>query len=339
MGLIRLRPRPATQPPPARESEPEFIVEPEFERETIAVREPGPEPELPVREAESVVAPPVAPIPTVQPVRAAASTEATATQVIALANQKGGVAKTTTTLNLGVAFSEMGHRVLLVDLDPQGNLTMSQGLNPDVIERSMFDVLVHKIPISEVIEHREVDLAVASIDLAGAELALSALIGRERSLEKALAQVRNTYDFILIDTPPSLGLLTINAFVAATGVIVPVQCEYLSLRGLVQLENTLAMVRENLNPHVGVEGIVPTMFDGRTLHAREAIEILEENFGDLVYRTRIRKTVRYAEAPVKGSSVLKYDPTGAAAEGYRELAREIVAAKEAHDGAQARKHA
>ena len=128
---------------------------------------------------------------------------------------------------------------------------------------------------------------------------------------------------MLIDTPPSLGLLTINAFVAATGVIVPVQCEYLSLRGLVQLENTLAMVRENLNPHVAVEGIVPTMFDGRTLHSREAIEILEENFGDLVYRTRIRKTVRYAEAPVKGSSVLKYDPTGAAADAYRELAREV----------------
>jgi chromosome partitioning protein len=262
-----------------------------------------------------------------------------ATRVIAFANQKGGVAKTTTTLNLGVAFREMGHRVLLVDLDPQGNLTMSQGLNPDTIERSMFDVLVHRVPISEVVEQREVDLAVASIDLAGAELALSALIGRERSLEKALAEVRGQYDFVLIDTPPSLGLLTINAFVAATGVIVPVQCEYLSLRGLVQLENTLAMVRENLNPHVAVEGIVPTMFDGRTLHSREAIEILEENFGDLVYRTRIRKTVRYAEAPVKGSSVLKYDPTGAAADAYRELAREVVAAKEAEDGAQARKHA
>ena len=188
--------------------------------------------------------------------------------MIALANQKGGVAKTTTTLNLGVAFKEMGHRVLLVDLDPQGNLTMSQGLNPDVIERSMFDVLVHKIPISEVIERREVDLAVASIDLAGAELALSALIGRERSLEKALVEVRDRYDFILIDTPPSLGLLTINAFVAATGVIVPVQCEYLSLRGLVQLENTLAMVRENLNPHVGVEGIVAD--DVRRSHAARA---------------------------------------------------------------------
>jgi chromosome partitioning protein len=270
---------------------------------------------------------------------ATASAEPVATRVIAFANQKGGVAKTTTTLNLGVAFSEMGHRVLLIDLDPQGNLTMSQGLNPDVIERSMFVVLVHKVPISEVIERREVDLAVASIDLAGAELALSSLIGRERSLEKALAEVRGSYDFVLVDTPPSLGLLTINAFVAATGVIVPVQCEYLSLRGLVQLENTLAMVRENLNPHVAVEGIVPTMFDGRTLHSREAIEILEENFGELVFRTRIRKTVRYAEAPVKGSSVLKYDPTGAAAEAYRELAREIVAAKEAQDGAQAREHA
>ena len=189
---------------------------------------------------------------------------------------------------------------MLVDLDPQGNLTMSQGLNPDTIETSMFDVLVRKIPISDVIERREVDLAVASIDLAGAELALAALIGRERSLEKALVEVRDRYDFILIDTPPSLGLLTINAFVAATGVIVPVQCEYLALRGLVQLENTLAMVRENLNPRVGVEGIVPTMYDGRTLHAREAVEILEENFGDLVYKTRIRKTVRYAEAPGEG---------------------------------------
>ena len=186
---------------------------------------------------------------------------ATGTRVIALANQKGGVAKTTTTLNLGVAFKEMGYRVLLVDLDPQGNLTMSQGLNPDTIETSMFDVLVRKIPITDVIERREVDLAVASIDLAGAELALAALIGRERSLEKALVEVRDRYDFILIDTPPSLGLLTINAFVAATGVIVPVQCEYLALRGLVQLENTLAMVRENLNPRVGVEGIVPTMYD------------------------------------------------------------------------------
>src|SRR6185437_10532634 len=138
-------------------------------------------------------------------------------QVIALANQKGGVAKTTTTLNLGVAFAERGYRVLLIDLDPQGNLTMSQGLNPDTIERSMFDVLVNRLPIEEVIERREVDIAVSSIDLAGADMALSSQIGRERALQKALAPVMDPYDYILMDTPPSLGLLTINAFVAATG--------------------------------------------------------------------------------------------------------------------------
>ena len=257
----------------------------------------------------------------------------TLARVIAFANQKGGVAKTTTTLNLGVALAEQGKKVLAIDLDPQGNLTMSQGWNPDEIDRSMFDVLVHRLPITEIIRTNEIDVAVASIDLAGAELALSSMIGRERALEKALVEVRDSYDFIMVDTPPSLGLLTINAFVAATGVIVPVQCEYLSLRGLVQLENTLAMVRENLNPEVKIEGILPTMFDRRTLHSREAVEILEENFGDLVFKTRIRKTIRYAEAPVKGSSVLKYDPTGTAAEAYRDLAKEVL------DGAKPREHA
>jgi chromosome partitioning protein len=254
-------------------------------------------------------------------------------RVISFANQKGGVAKTTTTLNLGVALAEQNLRVLLCDLDPQGNLTMSQGLNPDTIERSMFDVLVHRLPIQEVIHHIEVDIAVSSIDLAGAELALSSMIGRERALEKAIAPVRDSYDYVLIDTPPSLGLLTINALVASNGVIVPVQCEYLSLRGLVQLENTLSMIRENLNPEVGIEGILPTMFDSRTLHSREAVEILQENFGDLVFDTKIKKTVRYAEAPVKGTSVLKYDPSGSAAQAYRDLAKEVL------NGAQAREHA
>ena len=138
------------------------------------------------------------------------------------------------------------------------------------------------------------------------------MIGRERALQKALLPVRNRYDYILIDTPPSLGLLTINALTAADNVIVPVQCEYLSLRGLVQLENTLSMIRENLNPTVEIRGILPTMYDGRTLHSKEAVEMLKENFGELVFETRIRKTVRYAEAPVQGSSVLKYDPDGAA---------------------------
>jgi chromosome partitioning protein len=260
-------------------------------------------------------------------VRVSANAKAPApatTQVIAFANQKGGVAKTTTTLNLGVAFAEQGLRVLLIDLDPQGNLTMSQGLNPDAIEQSMFDVLVHRLPIEQVIERREVDIAVASIDLAGAELALSSQIGRERTLAKALAPVKDRYDYILIDTPPSLGLLTINAFVASGGVIVPVQTEYLSLRGLVQLENTLEMVRENLNPNVEVIGILPTMYDKRLTHSREADEILRENFGDLVYNTRIRKTIRFAEAPVKGTSVLAYEPDGDAAGLYRDLAKEVL---------------
>ena len=199
--------------------------------------------------------------------------------------------------------------MLCVDMDPQGNLTMSQGIDPDSLEQSMYDVLVHKISIREVIRKREIDVACASIDLAGAEIAMAPMIGRERALQRAFEPILEDYDFICIDTPPSLGLLTINALTAADKVIVPVQCEYLSMRGLIQLQNTLSMIRENLNPDVDIEGILPTLVDSRTIHAKEAIEILEENFGDRVFASRIRKTVRFAEAPVKGMSVLKYDPT------------------------------
>jgi chromosome partitioning protein len=244
--------------------------------------------------------------------------------VIAFANQKGGVAKTTTTLNLAVAFAESGYRVLCIDLDPQGNLTMSQGIDPDKVEKSLYDVLVNDMPISEIIVKREIDIAVASIDLAGAEIAMSTKIGRERSLEKALKEVQGDYDFVCIDTPPSLGLLTINALTVANKVIVPVQCEYLSMRGLVQLQNTLRMIQENLNPEVRIEGILPTMLDSRTIHAKEAVEILEENFGDLVFRSRIKKAIKFAEAPVKGASVLKYDSESSAANYYRELAKEVL---------------
>jgi chromosome partitioning protein len=246
-------------------------------------------------------------------------------KVIAFANQKGGVAKTTTALNLAVAFKESGHRVLAVDMDPQGNLTMSQGIDPDKVDKSMFDVLVHRLPMREVIVEREIDVAVASIDLAGAEIAMSTQIGRERALQKGIDGIKDDYDFICIDTPPSLGLLTINALTAADKVIVPVQCEYLSMRGLIQLQNTLQMIRENLNPDVEIEGILPTLMDMRTVHAKEAIEILEENFGDRVFASRIKKTVRFAEAPVKGMSVLKYDPDGIAAQSYRDLAKEVLA--------------
>jgi chromosome partitioning protein len=255
---------------------------------------------------------------------AAAEEPVKTAEVFVFANQKGGVAKTTTTLNLAVAFAESGYRVLCIDLDPQGNLTMSQGIDPDKVEKSLYDVLVNDMPISEIIVKREIDIAVASIDLAGAEIAMSTKIGRERSLEKALKEVHGDYDFVCIDTPPSLGLLTINALTAANKVIVPVQCEYLSMRGLVQLQNTLRMIQENLNPDVRIEGILPTMLDSRTIHAKEAVEILEENFGDLVFRSRIKKAIKFAEAPVKGASVLKYDSASSAANYYRELAKEVL---------------
>jgi chromosome partitioning protein len=244
--------------------------------------------------------------------------------VIAFANQKGGVAKTTSTVNLGAALREHGLRVLAVDMDPQGNLTMSQGIDTESLDKSMYDVLVHRTPIEEVIYERELDVAAATIDLAGAEMALSTMIGRERALQRALDKVADRYDYMLIDTPPSLGLLTINALTASEGVIVPVQCEYLSLRGLLQLEKTLEMIRENLNPDVRIQGILPTLFDARTSHGKESIEVLRENFGDLVFDTVVRKTIKFAEAPVIGASVLKYDPKGRGAESYRALAREVL---------------
>ncbi len=246
---------------------------------------------------------------------------------MAFTNQKGGVAKTTTTLNLGVAFQETGLRVLAVDLDPQGNLTMSLGLNPDTVRPSMYDVLVTGVDIEKALHHLELDLVVASIDLAAVEIALSSLIGRERALTKALMRIHDRYDYILIDTPPSLGLLTINALTAADAVIVPVQCEYLSLRGLAQLERTLELVRENLNPGVHIAGIVPTMYDPRTIHGKEAVEVLKSSFGDLVFETTINKTIKFAEAPVRGESVLKYAPDSQAAKAYRQLAREVLNGK------------
>jgi chromosome partitioning protein len=323
-------PQPHADSEPQADSEPHDVPEPPDAEIKVERVEPPLDPDTIVAdpdagriEASQAIAPKRT--PGVIRSEAADAGEGRHAKVISFANQKGGVAKTTTTLNLAVALKELGHRVLAIDLDPQGNLTMSQGIDPDKVEKSMFDVLVHKMPIAEIVLEREIDLAVGSIDLAGAEIAMSTQIGRERSLEKAINEVGNDYDFICIDTPPSLGLLTVNALTASDRVIVPVQCEYLSMRGLVQLQNTLGMIRENLNPGVEIEGILPTMLDARTVHAKEAIEILEENFGDLVFKSRIRKAIKFAEAPVRGASVLKYDPNGNAAEQYRDLAREVLA--------------
>jgi chromosome partitioning protein len=318
-------PEPTPEAEAEAEAEPEPEPEPEPERDRPPVNVvPADEPEDSEKRISASEA--IAPSRSAMVSGGAGGAEAPTRRatVISFANQKGGVAKTTTTLNLAVAFAESGHDVLCIDLDPQGNLTMSQGIDPDKVDKSMFDVLVHHIPIREVIQQREIDIAVASIDLAGAEIAMSTQIGRERSLEKAISAVADEYDFVCIDTPPSLGLLTVNALTASDKVIVPVQCEYLSMRGLLQLQNTLDMIRENLNPRVQIEGILPTMLDSRTVHAKEAVEILEENFGDLVFKSRIRKAIKFAEAPVRGSSVLKYDPKGNAADYYRELAKEVL---------------
>jgi chromosome partitioning protein len=318
----------AETPPPAPAPEPQAAAP----APPVEQKAPVPEPEVRNDDDESgdgrmravdLIAP--TRLDFLKPQEAPAEQPLDTADVYAFANQKGGVAKTTTTLNLAVAFAESGYRVLCVDLDPQGNLTMSQGIDPDKVEHSLYDVLVNDMPISEIIVEREIDIAVASIDLAGAEIAMSTKIGRERSLEKALKEVAADYDFVCIDTPPSLGLLTINALTAANKVIVPVQCEYLSMRGLVQLQNTLRMIQENLNPDVHIEGILPTMLDTRTIHAKEAVEILEENFGDLVFESRIRKAIKFAEAPVKGASVLKYDSESSAASYYRDLAKEVLA--------------
>lgn len=317
---------PEPEPAPAPAPEPAVVAEPAPVAERVAIEVAAEEDEDEDdgrMKASDLLAPMRQDFAPVQ--EAGDEAQVKTAEVIAFANQKGGVAKTTTTLNLAVAFAESGYRVLCVDLDPQGNLTMSQGIDPDKVEKSLYDVLVNDMPISEIIMKREIDIAVASIDLAGAEIAMSTKIGRERSLEKALKEVSADYDFVCIDTPPSLGLLTINALTAANKVIVPVQCEYLSMRGLVQLQNTLKMIQENLNPDVRIEGILPTMLDSRTVHAKEAVEILEENFGDLVFRSRIRKAIKFAEAPVKGSSVLKYDSGSSAANYYRELAKEVLA--------------
>jgi chromosome partitioning protein len=249
------------------------------------------------------------------------------TTIIAVANQKGGVGKTTTVINLGVALTDLGYRVLTVDLDPQSALSIGAGVDVAALPHSVYDVLINPdVPIRDVIQNLRphLDLVPANIDLAGAEMELLSEFGRESVLRERLDGLRGEYDYIIIDTPPSLGLLTVNALATADGVIIPLQCEYLAMRGMQQLLQTIRKVQKKINPTLKIIGILGTMYDGRTIHAREVLEEVRSVFGDLVFEPVIKKSIRFAEAPVANLSLIEYEPSHDGAEAYRQLAKEIA---------------
>ena len=254
-------------------------------------------------------------------------------RVIAMCNQKGGVGKTTSTINLGAALAEAGRRVLLVDFDPQGALSVGLGVNPLALELTVYDLLMDKgVSIDDVLLETDVDgldLLPANIDLSAAEVQLVNEVAREQALQRLLAPVVGDYDVVLVDCQPSLGLLTINALTAAHGVIIPLECEYFALRGVALLVSTIEKVRERLNPDLQVEGILATMYDARTVHAREVLARLVESFGDKVFHTVIAKTVRFPETTVAGEPITTYASSSPGATAYRDLARELLAGSRA----------
>ncbi len=245
---------------------------------------------------------------------------------MAVANQKGGVGKTTTAVNLGACLADIGNRVLVVDLDPQGNASTGLGINIRGLDASMYDVIMHDTPIEDAIEASSVKglfVAPASLDLAGAEIELVPAFSRELKLKHALAEVRDDYDYVLIDCPPSLGLLTINALAAATEVLVPIQCEYYALEGLGQLSNNVELVRKGLNPTLEISTIVLVMYDARTKLSDQVAQEVREHFGDRVCRTMVPRTVRLSEAPSFGQPIIAFDSSSRGAIAYRELAKEV----------------
>lgn len=248
-------------------------------------------------------------------------------RVVAVANQKGGVAKTTTVQSLGAALAELGEAVLLCDLDPQACLTFSLGLDPDSLDRSLHDVFLGRCSAAGILcKVGDVHLLPSTIDLAGSEVHLLTRTGREHALKRALADLRGDYDAVLIDCPPSLGILTINGLTAADGVIIPLQCETLGNRGVGQLLETIDDVRRFTNPDLEVIGVVPTMFDPRTRHGREMLEAVRERYGLPILEPPVRKSIRFAEAPGRGRSIFEHAPDTPGAEAYRALARTLHAA-------------
>lgn len=250
-------------------------------------------------------------------------------RVIAMCNQKGGVGKTTTTINLGAALAEYGRRVLLVDFDPQGALSVGLGSNPHELEGSVYNLLMDRhVRVSDVIlstAHPNLDLLPANIDLSAAEVQLVNEVAREQALQRALRPAMDAYDVVLIDCQPSLGLLTVNALTAAHGVLIPLECEFFALRGVALLVETIEKVQDRLNPVLEVDGILATMYDGRTLHSREVVARVVEAFGDKVFHTVIGRTVKFPDASVAAEPITTYASGHQGAEAYRQLARELIA--------------
>jgi chromosome partitioning protein len=250
-------------------------------------------------------------------------------KVLAICNQKGGVGKTTSAINLGAALTEFGRRVLLVDFDPQGALSVGLGIPAHALDQTIYNVLIERAAnLDDVVIRTTVDnldLLPSNIDLSAAEVQLVAEVGREHALLRTLRPVIDQYDYVLVDCQPSLGLLTVNALAAADGVLIPLECEYFSMRGAALLMDTIQKVQERLNPRLEITGILPTMFDPRTLHSREVLARVVERFGDIVFDTVINRTVRFPETTVAGEPITKWAPRSAGAKAYRALAREVIA--------------
>jgi chromosome partitioning protein len=277
-----------------------------------------------VRTVDPAVARPKRHVPDPEPIE-----EHGPARVVALCNQKGGVGKTTSTINLGAALTEYGRKVLLVDFDPQGALSVGLGVQPHQLDRTIYNVLMEpSITVDDVLLKTNVpgmDLVPSNIDLSAAEVQLVGEVAREQTLARVLAPAVPDYDFVLIDCQPSLGLLTVNALTAADTVIIPLECEFFSLRGVALLVDTIEKIRARLNPRLTIEGILPTMYDARTVHGREVFARVVEAFGDTVFDTVITRTVRFPETTVAGEPITTWAPSSSGARQYRALAREVLA--------------